>query len=75
VTNPDSCTDTDGGSVVTVKGTVSGYQNNVPFSYDDTCLNNITLAELYCSSSKKPLNFTYNCNTNMTSICLNGACV
>ncbi|NIO22762.1 MAG: hypothetical protein GTN38_01905 [Candidatus Aenigmarchaeota archaeon] len=72
---PDSCSDTDGGFVVTVQGTASGYLNGIPYSNTDFCDFNITttLIEFYCVGDQCDLNF-YDCTMNFTS-CSNGACV
>ena len=48
---PDSCNDTDGGNVITVFGTTSGYYNNTPYSNDDYCVDNGTINEYYCSGN------------------------
>lgn len=74
ITNPDSCSDTDGGFVTTIKGTVSGYKNNNPYSYTDACISNTTLIEYYCSGTNY-LNSTASCYMNTTTYCSNGACV
>jgi hypothetical protein len=72
--NPDSCTDSDGGSNLFVKGTVSGYFDNIPYSKTEICLSSTELLEYYCGGNYH-YNFTYNCAGNMTSACSNGACV
>jgi hypothetical protein len=71
---PDSCSDTDYGFAPTVKGTVSGYSGGDPYSDTDYCLTNMTVREYYCSGTE-PLYSDYNCYTNMTTSCVNGACV
>ncbi len=73
VTNPDSCTDSDGGIIFTTRGAVSGYKSNYPYNYTDYCVGNSTLIEYWCYLAT-PLNYTYNCYTNMTSYCYNGVC-
>jgi hypothetical protein len=70
---PNSCSDTDGGLVPNLKGTVSGYKNNSTYSYVDSCINNVTLTEYYCSGTS-PLNTTYNCYMNTTTHCYDGVC-
>ena len=46
---PDSCSDTDGGNVITVFGTTSGYYNNSQYSNDDYCVDSSNIMEYYCS--------------------------
>jgi hypothetical protein len=70
----DSCSDTDGGFVMTVQGTTSGYFSNQPYSNTDVCQTNTTLTEFYCSGSYSH-NSTVSCMTNTTTLCSNGACV
>lgn len=70
---PDSCSDTDGGYVITVQGTVSGYSNENPYSFTDFCVSNSTLIEYACAGVDY-YNTTVNC-ANQTSICLAGACI
>ncbi|MFH1210090.1 MAG: hypothetical protein V1663_04855 [archaeon] len=73
----NSCTDTDGGFVPLIRGTVSGYLNQNPYSYIDSCQNSNLLREYYCSGTYQ-LNSLVTCSymsnlTNMT--CSNGACI
>ena len=72
-TIPDSCTDTDGGWEPFVKGTVSGYLNEEPYSYTDYCFDNQTLNEYYCSGGR-PYSGLSHCG-NVTTSCSNGVCV
>lgn len=46
---PDSCSDTDGGNVISIFGTTSGYFNNNPYSNDDYCVDAGNIMEYYCS--------------------------
>jgi hypothetical protein len=46
---PDSCSDTDGGNIITVFGTTSGYLDNSPYSNDDYCTDSSNIMEYYCS--------------------------
>jgi len=69
---PDSCSDTDGGFVITVEGTVSGYSGGFPYSYTDFC-NQTYLEEFYCIGNQWDSGF-FDCSINFTS-CSNGACV
>ena len=75
---PNSCSDTDGGFVVSSRGTVSGYANNQHYSNSDFCLNNNSLNEYYCSGTSAASS-SYACpsnnSTNSTVNCFNGACV
>lgn len=69
------CTDSDGGQVATVKGTVSGSFGGVPFNNTDLCVDNVTLKEFYCSLYKSA-NLNVTCNLgNATTQCVSGACV
>ncbi|MEM7819334.1 MAG: hypothetical protein QXD48_00715 [Candidatus Aenigmatarchaeota archaeon] len=43
-----SCSDTDGGNVINVFGTVSGYYNRIRYSYSDYCVDLGTIMEYYC---------------------------
>ena len=70
----DSCSDSDGGFVVTVQGAVTGYSGGLPYNITDNCLNNTTLVENYCSGSGH-VNSNYNCGVNATTICTSGRCV
>lgn len=76
--NPkDSCSETDGGISFTLKGTTSGDNEDVPYSFTDVCLDAAILREFYCTGIAEdyaPLNTTHNCTGNMTG-CSDGACV
>ena len=69
---PDSCSDTDGGYVIDVLGTVSGYYNENPYSYQDNCTGPY-LIEYYCSGD-----IWYDdailCSEHNYTGCSNGAC-
>jgi hypothetical protein len=75
-TIPNSCSDTDGGIVITVKGTVSGYSSGSPYSYTDFCVENSTTSvkEYYCSGNNW-YSYSYSCAGNVTTTCVDGACV
>lgn len=45
----DSCSDSDGGLVTTIQGTISGYLNNVSYNDDDYCVDSNNVMEYYCS--------------------------
>ncbi|MBW2970596.1 hypothetical protein KY320_00385 [Candidatus Woesearchaeota archaeon] len=49
----DSCSDTDGGNLITVFGTASGYFNSNPYSNDDYCVGSDEVMEYYCSGNYK----------------------
>jgi len=49
--NPDSCSDTDGGNVITLFGTASGYLNNTPYSSNDYCVDSGNIMEYFCSGA------------------------
>lgn len=73
--NPtNSCADTDGGQVFTIKGTVSGYStvSSSSYSHTDSCSGNM-LTEWYCSGTSAA-SVTHDC-TQDGKICSNGACV
>jgi hypothetical protein len=72
-TTPRSCSDTDGGKVYTIKGTVSGYYIGNPYSYTDYCTSGTALKEYYCSS-RRQYSTSYTCS-GTTNICVDGACV
>ena len=70
---PDSCSDSDGGQIYTIKGTVTGFYQNQSFSNTDFCNGNY-LTEYYCWNNGQ-LNRMINCDQpgNFTS-CTSGAC-
>ncbi len=72
--NPNSCSDSDGGYVVAIQGTVSGYLNNVPYSNTEYCVNSTAVFEYYCSGALATGNGN-TCGTNATTTCSNGACI
>ena len=45
----NTCTDSDGGNVPTVFGTVHGKYKNKAYSYSDTCVSSGVIKEYYCS--------------------------
>src|SRR3989344_1097059 len=74
----DSCSDTDGGQISGTQGTVSGDDESVPYSLTDFCVDAVTLTEYYCGiviQDYAPLNTNINCVANVTTQCVNGACV
>ena len=72
---PDSCSDTDGGYVLNIQGTVNGYQNGNSFSYTDVCVDNAKLVEYTCfGGGTAPYAYNVSCvGANYTS-CSSGAC-
>jgi hypothetical protein len=75
-TIPNSCNDTDGGQVYTVKGTVSGYYYGLPYSKTDLCNSTTMMTEYYCSGVSLNLQI-WDCNnaTYGTTQCTDGACI
>lgn len=70
-----TCTDTDGGIVINVKGIVSGIYYQTPYSYTDYCnspgnATNVSVTEYYCRTDNKPTSSAYSC----TNGCSDGAC-
>lgn len=66
----DSCDDTDGGIVLEIQGTVSGYRYGYPYEYTDYCNSTTLLTEFYCNGVS-PNWGIYGCN----GTCNDGACV
>ena len=71
---PNSCSDTDGGFVLNVEGTVNGYLNDEYYNHTDFCLDNLTISEYYCRGAYAT---TYNisCISNTTFACSDGKCI
>jgi len=76
----NSCSDTDGGMIYTVKGTISGYNYGLPYSSTDFCMSSNTTAtwlnEYYCSGNNAK-SISYNClnATYGTTQCVDGTCI
>jgi len=70
----DSCSDTDGGIETTVYGSVSGYDNNVPYSINDYCMNSTTISENFCAGASS-VSYSLSCVNQNTTSCVSGACV
>ncbi len=70
----NTCSDTDGGIVSMVRGTVSGDFEGNSYSETDFCLDTTSVLEFYCSEDVA-LNMTLECVGNATVTCLNGACI
>ncbi|MBI3623700.1 hypothetical protein HY212_06510 [Candidatus Pacearchaeota archaeon] len=73
-TTPDSCADSDGGYVITVQGTASGYKNNVYYTRTDYCYTSTYLNEYYCSGTSV-YNSSTSCSGNGTTSCSAGRCI
>ena len=73
-TIPNSCSDTDGGYNINVKGTISGYYNGQPYVNTDYCSSTTVLLEYYCIGGSKSSS-SYPCAGNTTSSCVDGACI
>jgi len=69
---PDSCSDTDGGFIEWLFGTVSGFFGGSPYSNVDFCIDNTTLVEYYCSGNYAH-SWNVSCTGNYTG-CASGAC-
>jgi hypothetical protein len=52
-TQNDVCSDTDGGNVITVYGTTSGYIGGSPYSHNDYCVDTSSITEYYCSGTSE----------------------
>jgi|GEM_PF-1403777 len=71
----DSCSDTDGGNVITVFGTTSGYLSGEPYSNDDYCADSSNIMEYYCSGDYEQSQ-QQSCGTDVyvgDRYCLNGS--
>ena len=60
---PDSCSDTDGGNILTILGIASGYNNNTFYSNQDFCVDSGTILEYYCSGTNQ-VNQSQSCGTD-----------
>lgn len=70
-----TCSDTDGGFVDTIFGTVSGYTaGDESYSYSDYCIDGTTLREYWCTGVS-PQSYDFDCAGNFTSVCSAGKCV
>jgi len=69
---PNSCNDTDGGQVLRVKGTSTGYYNGFSYSKTDYCMTDTSIREYWCVGN---LNYEQNFNCQSGETCINGACV
>jgi hypothetical protein len=48
---PDSCSDTDGGNKIGIFGTVTGYISGQSYTYSDSCFDAGSVKEYYCSGT------------------------
>lgn len=71
---PDSCSDTDGGFVIDVLGTVSGYDEGSPYSHPDYCVDSTNIMEYYCVSDQYYSQSVECWINNQTASCVDGAC-
>jgi hypothetical protein len=68
---PNNCSDTDGGMITAVFGTITGYNSGSWFEYNDSCVSSSIINERYCSgvwAGQRNLNCTINTS------CISGAC-
>lgn len=71
----NTCSDSDGGNVITVFGIVSGKYKNKPYSYSDSCVDSGTIKEYYCNGVYQTSS-QQSCGTDGYSgsnYCLNGS--
>ncbi|HYD03543.1 MAG TPA: hypothetical protein VEC16_04545 [Alphaproteobacteria bacterium] len=73
-TIPNSCTDSDGGIVLDVKGNVTGFASSNKYTHNDFCETSVILTEWYCSGTS-PAAINTSCATNTTTTCSAGRCV
>jgi hypothetical protein len=69
---PNTCTDTDGGQNLLVNGTTYGWYNNQQYTYMDVCNNAFNITEYYCVGTNANYNVTQ-CPSGRT--CSSGKCV
>jgi len=70
----DSCSDTDGGNVITLLGIVSGYLNNSYYSESDYCVDSGNIMEYFCNGAYKESQ-QYSCGTDEyvgSNYCMSG---
>ena len=68
-----ACSDSDGGKIISKKGTVSGLDDNGnKYSYSDSCVNENSVKEWTCQSNY-PVGSILDCASG--SVCQDGACV
>ncbi|MFH1510801.1 MAG: hypothetical protein ABIF10_03855 [Candidatus Woesearchaeota archaeon] len=53
----NSCTDSDGGRITAVAGTVTGALQGTPYSYSDSCADTYTLREFFCESDYQRMDY------------------
>ncbi|MBD3203774.1 hypothetical protein GF327_05735 [Candidatus Woesearchaeota archaeon] len=73
---PDSCSDSDGGIVLTTFGTTSGYYDDNAYSSDDYCTSSENIMEYYCLGDYEQGSI-YSCgnDTYGPNYCMNGTFV
>jgi hypothetical protein len=73
--NNNSCSDSDGGLIYNVTGTASGYYNNTPYSYTDSCYNATWVNEQFCSATRSNSSAYWCINMGANYTCSSGKCV
>ncbi len=73
---PNFCDDTDGGDEALIRGTMSGYWDDTPYSNTDYCIDTTNLVEYFCWEwNEEPFNTTIDCVQNGSVSCSTGACI
>lgn len=70
----DSCTDSDGGIVITIAGNTTGQKNNTDYTNYDVCISSTIVKEYFCTGTQSN-STNQNCVTNTTSTCVGGRCI
>jgi hypothetical protein len=73
LSNAAACSDSDGGIVYSVKGTVIGWFLGLSYSYSDQCMSATQLKEYFCNTTSRFDSVLMNCASAET--CSNGACI
>jgi len=71
----NNCSDSDGGQIYNVTGTASGYYNNTPYSYTDSCYNSTWVNEQFCSATRSNSTPYWCINMGVNYTCSSGRCV
>lgn len=69
----NSCSDSDGGWIINVTGTVSGFYQGSSYNYTDFCNSTQVMLEYYCNTTEWRSSPIYCPTYNLT--CSNGKCV
>nr|WP_304766365.1 hypothetical protein [Candidatus Burarchaeum sp.] len=75
VSSNNSCSDTDGGQIYNVTGTVNGTYNGANYSYTDTCSSGTLLQENYCSGTTNHSEMFTCTNMGAGYTCSGGKCI